>query len=212
MSNNNTKLIEYCFGVVDRYARNEVQQELDSSAHARDEMAAIEQVLDQLVEVHVPLRPSAELRQRLLASLDPGTPFEGFVERLSALFDLEEERIRELLDTIRNVPQKPWVRSGIPGTSMLHFEGGSRLKGADCGLVHVAPGQVFPAHRHLGEEWALVLQGHSEFDNGRLVAPGDLVYSPPDSEHTFRILDKHPCIFAVVLHGGIEIVHRSTHG
>jgi anti-sigma factor ChrR (cupin superfamily) len=70
----------------------------------------------------------------------------------------------------------------------------------------MAPGLVFPRHRHLGDEWAWVLQGRAQDDSGQMTKPGDIVYKPKGSTHSFCVLDGAPFVFMIVLYGGLEIV------
>jgi quercetin dioxygenase-like cupin family protein len=153
-----------------------------------------------------PVAPSAELRRRVLAAADPATRFEGFVPRMALLFDLPEPRIREILREAEAVAGAAWVGTPIPGVRLCHFGGGPRVTGADCGLVHLAAGAVFPAHRHRGVEWSFALAGTGMEDGGEMWLPGDLVIREPGSVHGYRAAGDEPYLFAVVLHGGIDLV------
>ena len=150
--------------------------------------------------------PSAELRAAVLASASRGTPLAGFGPRLAGFLDLGRERAAELLHAVARAGQAPWVDEGPPGVQLLHFEGGPRHAGADCGLVRLAPGVRFPRHRHGGEEAAFVLAGEAEEeDTGVVWRPGDVVLRAAQTVHAFRALGDVPFVFAVVLHGGFEI-------
>lgn len=151
--------------------------------------------------------PSPGLRERVLASLVPGTRFAGFEERLAQLFDLPLARVRELGSAIERVADAPWDDDVVPGVRLLHFAGGERCARAHCGIVHVAPGAVYPRHRHARSEWSFVLSGCAEdLDTGRRLAPGDLAEQPAGSAHAFRALGDEPYVFAVLLWGPIEFV------
>lgn len=154
----------------------------------------------------LPVPPSAALRRRVLSAVDPSTRFEGFVERLALLFDLPEPRIREILREADAGAGAAWVDAPIPGVRLCHFQGGGRVTGADCGLVHLAAGTVFPPHRHRGVEWTFVLAGSAMEDGGEVWLPGDLVIREEDSVHGFRAVGDEPYLFAVVLHGGIDVI------
>lgn len=170
------------------------------------ELGAAEAVLSGLAETLEPLPPRQELRGQLLASLDPETRFEGFVERLSVLFDLAAPRVRELLGARRDPYAEEWASGLVPGNRLLHFDGGPRVAAADCGLVYLEPGLEFPNHRHLGTEWALSLEGRAQESGGSIWEPGDLVQRPAGSAHSFRAMGDGPYLFAVVLFGGIDLV------
>jgi len=153
-----------------------------------------------------PLEPSETLRERVLASIDPATRLEGFLARFAALFDLEEPRARDVL-AAADAPATPgWETTPLPGLRLFHFKGGPRVATADCGLVQLAPGTLFPRHRHLGLEWNLILSGSAEESDGSLWQPGDLVIRETDSVHGFRALEGEPLLFAVVLEAGLEIL------
>jgi quercetin dioxygenase-like cupin family protein len=153
-----------------------------------------------------PATPSEALRRRVLASIDPATRYEGFVERLALLFDLPEPRMREILREADSVAGAAWVAAPIPGVHLCHFRGGERVTGADCGLVHLAAGTEFPRHRHRGVEWTFVLSGSALEDGGDVWLPGDLVVRDEENVHGYRAIGDEPYLFAVVLHGGIEVV------
>jgi quercetin dioxygenase-like cupin family protein len=153
------------------------------------------------------LEPSPELRARLLASVAPETRFAGYEARLSQLFDLPVERVRELTAAIARVAGAPWDDDVVPGVRLLHFTGGERCAAAHCGIVHLAPGVRYPRHRHEQREWTFVLSGIAEEEGtGRRLLPGDLDEQPPGSDHAFRAVGSEPFVFAVVLFGGIAFV------
>ena len=152
-----------------------------------------------------PVEPSAALRRRVLASVAETTRFDGFAERLARLFDLSDARLRPVLDAARAVEGDLWVDAPIPGVRLHHFRGGERVASADCGLVHLAPATQFPVHRHRGVEWTFVLAGSAREDGGEIWLPGDVVVRAAESVHGFCALGDEPYLFAVVLHGGIEL-------
>lgn len=153
-----------------------------------------------------PIEPSAALRKRVLASVDPSTRFEGFVPRFGRLFALEEDGARRILGAANAVEAEGWVPSDVDGVRFYHFEGGPAVATAHCGLLHLAPGTVFPRHRHEGDEWNFTLSGSAEEDNGELWLPGDLVIREAGSVHGFRALGSDPFLFAVILNGGIDLI------
>jgi quercetin dioxygenase-like cupin family protein len=153
-----------------------------------------------------PLQPSPALRRRVLAAARAATRFEGFVERFARLFDLHERRAREILASAGDVHGQGWVDAPLAGVRLYHFPGGERVSTADCGLVHLAPGTAFPAHRHRGSEWVFVLAGSAQEEGGGLWLPGDLVIRDAGSVHAYRAVGDDPFLFAVVLRDGIEIV------
>jgi putative transcriptional regulator len=152
-----------------------------------------------------PAAPSAGLRGRVLGTLAAATRLSGFTERLAALFDLGRERSGELIREAAG-SAAGWQAIPIPGVRLLHFAGGPRVAAADCGLVRLEPGARFPAHRHGGDEWSLVLAGEAEEEGtGNRWQPGDLVHRTAGSVHAYRAVGQEPLVFAVVLEGGIEL-------
>ena len=163
--------------------------------------------LDELGELALaaaPVRPSASLRERLLEATRTETAFAGYVDRLCELLDLGVDRVREILGEVDRVDTDAWEDSRTPGMRLLHFDGGPRVAEADCGLVHFVPGEEFPHHRHVGDEWSLILQGAVQEHDGRVSLPGDVLHRPAGSVHSFRAVGDEPLVFAVVVFEGIE--------
>jgi quercetin dioxygenase-like cupin family protein len=169
-----------------------------------EDVTGVESLLAELALTEEPLRPSEELRARILDSLDPRTRLEGFAVRVAAFLDLGLERTREILALAADVTAAPWEDDRVAGVRLLHFAGGPRVATADCGLVHVAPGVVYPRHLHRGDEWAFVLSGRGEEDTGRVWEPGDVIRNPAGSSHSFRAISEEPFLFVVVVHEGIR--------
>jgi len=157
-----------------------------------------------LLEV-LTIEPSADLRARLLASVDPASLLAGFAPRIAAFFDLPDARAGEILREAGDVEGSAWVGTPLPGVRLQHFEGGPRFAGKDCGLVYLAPGTAFPAHAHRGDEWNLMLSGSIEEDSGERWEAGDLVIRTDGSRHAFRAVGSVPALFAVILHGRIDL-------
>ena len=206
MPGDDTRLIEYLLGTLDPDACAELERELQRSADLRAELAEIADTLSLVAETAPPIQPSAELRERLLESLDHPGQFSGFTQRLCQFFDLGTTRIGEILAHVNAVPGKPWRANTFPGTHLLHFDGGERVATADCGLIYMEPGQAFPAHRHLGDEWVIILQGRIQELGGRRYETGEIVYSKAGSEHAFRAIGDRPLVLAVVLYKGLEFI------
>jgi len=153
------------------------------------------------------VEPRAELRAAVLGSISGESRLAGFLDRLATFFDLGHERSAALLrEAAGPAEDVAWEGIAVPGVRLFHLSGGPRVASADCGFVHIEPGARFPAHRHLGDEWSLVLSGEAEEEaTGARWSPGDLVHRPEGSAHAFRVVSREPFVFAVVLHGGIEL-------
>jgi quercetin dioxygenase-like cupin family protein len=157
-----------------------------------------------LLEV-LTIAPSGDLRARVLASVDPASLLAGFAPRVATFFDLPQGRAGEILREAADVSGPAWVGTPLPGVRLRHFEGGPRFAGKDCGLVHLAPGTAFPAHGHDGDEWNLMLSGTIEEDSGERWEAGDVVIRTDGSRHSFRAVGPGPALFAVILHGRIDL-------
>ncbi len=205
MSVDRISLIEYMLGVLDKAAREKLEREHLNSPEGQRELTELEGLLSNLALTVEPIHPTEQLRQKVLASLEPETRFESYVDRLAQFFDMGIDRVRDLLTTIDKVCDPPWEESGIPGTRFLHFNGGQRVASAHCGLVHIEPGDGNPKHQHFGDEWAFILQGRLQEDSGQVWTSGDIVYKTPGSSHTVHAIGDEPCIYAAVLYGKFEL-------
>ena len=204
MSENDSRLIEFALGQLEAPACQALERELAASSELRRQLDQVQEALAQVALAAEPQRPSQRIRELVLASLDPRARFEGFVERVAALFDLSVQRAREILAALDDVAGEAWEAGSVPGSRLFHLDGGPGVAAADCGLVHIEAELSFPPHRHKGDEWSLVLAGRAQEDSGRFWEPGDILYKPPGSVHGFCALGDEPFVFAVVLHEGIE--------
>ena len=148
------------------------------------------------------LPPPGDARERLLAAARTGR-FADFIPQVARLFDVAQERAAELLDWIdepgRWEPLVDWFH-------VIHLDGGPAVAGADAGFARLRAGSDFPRHRHLGEEQILLLQGSLRLDGGQLLQRGDMLTSAPGTTHDLHVGEEVDCIYAIVLHRGIEIV------
>ncbi len=199
MAADDTQLIEWALGVLEADAREALERQLKATPDARQDSLALQRALDTLALAEKPVYSSQDLKNRVLGAIEPVTRFGGLVTRCAAMFDLSAERISALLEKIDRIEQDDWQATPIPGVRILRFSGGPRVAAASCGLVQVQAGRLFPAHRHRGHEWVLVLQGHAQDDSGRRYSPGDLAYWGVGTRHSLRVLDDDALVFAVVL-------------
>jgi quercetin dioxygenase-like cupin family protein len=169
---------------------------------ALDEEQVSPEVLEALHALPALLRelPSPLGRERLLrATAEPVRRYAPFFDRLSELWDLPESELERLFE--RAAQRSAWRKPGLPGVSLIDVSGGPRRRGADLRLARFAPGMRFPAHRHLGLEMVLVLEGSFRDGSGNVVRAGDLQTMAPGSEHSFRADSREPCIAASVQFG-----------
>lgn len=78
----------------------------------------------------------------------------------------------------------PWTET-VPRLRMKMLYKDDRAKEAMM-LVEAEPGAVIPEHVHGGVEWALVLEGSMEDEEG-VVSAGNFVYRPAGSRHSVRM-------------------------
>jgi quercetin dioxygenase-like cupin family protein len=169
----------------------------------REPEADLLDVLDTSDETGAEPRPA--LRSAVLGSAAPGTRLVGFTDRLAALFDVPGTRAAELIREAGGLAAG-WEAFPVAGVHLFHLTGGTRVAGADCGLVRLEPGVRFPSHRHAGDEWSLILAGEAEEEGtGARWLPGDLLHRAPGTVHAYRVVGRAPLVFAVVLHGGIQL-------
>jgi putative transcriptional regulator len=145
--------------------------------------------------------PPPSLRARILDEVKPPR-LAAMIDKLASLFDITRQKARALLDTIDD--PAAWMDGPVPSSWVMPIEGGGpKVGGAFIGFVKMGPSVQWPAHRHLGRELMLVLEGGFKQHDGFEVHPGDLHVMDEGSAHGFVIFDDETCISAVVVFGGI---------
>lgn len=189
----------YALGVLDRDEAAIVERAVAADPALAAELASYEDSASLLV---TEVAPSPETRARLLASAGGGR-FEAHAGRMASLFDVSVDRARELLGLIERPAS--WSVE-MPGIALVHFDGGPAYAAADCGFIRLAPGAVFPPHRHLGEEVSVVLEGTMrDAATGRVLGPGDELVQAEGSDHHLVCEGAAACIFAARALHGIEV-------
>jgi len=147
------------------------------------------------------LPPSEAARARLLAGLDDAGRFERFVPAVAAMADVPEATARAWLDDVWGA--RPRWEMAAPSARAWWVEGGPRTRGALRGFVHVAAGEPFPHHKHLGREHVLVLQGGATVSTGERLRAGDRLTSEAGVEHDFLATARGPdlLVFTVIYQG-----------
>jgi putative transcriptional regulator len=153
--------------------------------------------------------PPPSLRERLLAEARPPR-LAAMLDKLAACFDITKAKARALLDRLDD--PAAWNPGPVPSSwVMLSDERGPKLAGAALvGFVKMGPGVRWPAHKHLGLEHMLVLEGGFRQDDGVEVHPGQLHVMVAGSEHGFTIFDDETCISAAIVWGGVEFEDDSV--
>jgi len=149
--------------------------------------------------------PPAALKARLLASATTGpTRFAPFFDDLAHLFELGIDSVVRLLE--RAGLESEWEAGPHPSIRIFHLEPGPSLATADAGLVRMPAGFEWPGHRHSAPEKVLILEGGYSDSSGRVYRAGDVHEEDPGTEHSFTVLPDSPLLFALVLHGPIEML------
>jgi len=193
-------LLHYALGILDKAQTKKVQRKIATSPALQSELASIQNALESVSLAEKPVQPSPHLRALILNATLDKTRFDGFIERFTALFDLDEETSHNLLKQIDNAAHANWQSTPFPGVKILKFPGGQQVSTATCGLVQVQPGKIFPAHQHQAKESNLILQGEARDDQRKAYKPGDIFDFTAGSRHSFRCISDDPFIFAVVLY------------
>lgn len=195
-------LPEYATGTLTEEAARDVETHLGRCNMCARELHIIDDAYAALPLALPVATPPAELRARVLDEVARSSRFETLCGRVGGMLDLAREKARELLDWIDDAGR--WIAGPTPSV-IIHLPGGPRVAHANCGFVKLAAGATFPLHRHLGNEWVLVLQGGFEDSDGTTLHRGDEAFKPAGSEHTFTALPGVDLVYLVVLETGIEV-------
>jgi len=106
--------------------------------------------------------PRPEVKRRLLAALDPPPAPSGF--------------------SFRYERETDWLPHPVPGIRMKVLAL-SRERGYATLLLDVAPGTIFPPHRHAGGDEECYVVSRSLITCGRRLAAGDFVHADAETEH-----------------------------
>ena len=149
----------------------------------------------------VPIAPPADLEKRLMASVGGGR-FERFAARLGELFDVSLDRARELLGLAER--EASWAEEA-PRVFLIHFAGGPAHATADCGIIRIAPGGVFPPHMHRGEEHSIIIAGTLRDHDGKLYRAGEELVYAANTSHLLTVDGDEDVIFIARALDGIEL-------
>ncbi len=175
-------------------------EDIDSSLDANSQDDLVSTVTKQIQ----PLSPSPGLRDKLMNTVTSETSAPGFADRLSRFFKLDLRVVHQHLADLANITAPNWEATRLEGIWLKHFDGGPGLQQADCGFVYMEPGTSAPMHRHIGNEWMMVLQGEALIGDGQSMLAGDVLLSPAESCHEFSAVGKQALVFAVIVFEGID--------
>jgi hypothetical protein len=192
----------YALGVLDDGERAAVERAAATDPAIAAELASYADAASSLVGEPNPVEPDEDIRIQLIASSGGGR-FASYAPRMGQIFDVAVDRAHELLGLVER--KRSWELP-MPGIGLVHFDGGPTAARADCGFVRLAPGCVFPQHRHRGEELSIILQGSvRDQATGKLIGVGDELIKVQDSEHQLVCEGSVEAIFASRAFDGIEI-------
>ena len=152
--------------------------------------------------------PPPSLRARILDDVKPPR-LAAMLDKLAALFDISRQKARALLDAVDDPAS--WMDGPVPDSWVMMADGcGPKVAGAFCGFVKMGPSVKWPAHRHLGREFMLVLDGGFKQHDGVEVHAGTLHTMEEGTSHAFTIFDDEACISAAVVVGGVTFEDPSV--
>lgn len=192
----------YALGILEPDEAAFVERAVATDTGLAAELAEYQHTTGALGAALQPVAPSPDVRTRLFASIGGGR-FEAFSARMAQLFDVTLDRARELLGLIERPAS--WVAQ-IPGIALVHFEGGPKAAGADCGFIRLSPGAIFPPHGHLGEESVTILTGRvHDVTNNVMYGPGDDCVQAEGTQHYLVCVGDEDCIYASRAMEGITV-------
>jgi anti-sigma factor ChrR (cupin superfamily) len=88
----------------------------------------------------------------------------------------------------------------------IHFLRRDEQTGDATVLIRMRPGRGYPAHRHVGVEEVLVLQGGYRDQKGEHRAGAYIVNEAGSAHHPVALDGTEDCVMFAVAHGGIELI------
>ncbi len=121
----------------------------------------------------------------------------------------------ELRYVVAEALEREGWQSKVPGQRALPLQAPSSTiekRGGSILLFEATAGTRMRGHKHLGEEYLLVLKGAiSEGDEAPMPA-GSLIFKEPGSSHAPRMALDSDCAVLVILTGGFEFLPAGCHG
>lgn len=167
----------------------------------RDEVARMEDLGGVLLQEIEPAAMSEAALQRTLAELsgpEPETP------RAAAMPDDETAALippplrRYLGGSLADLRWR-WKGRGMRETPLA-----LSLRGYRASLFRLRPGGMPPSHRHLGNEYTLVLDG-SFSEDGEVYVPGDFAHADSSCTHVQRADPERGCLCLAVLDAPVRL-------
>lgn len=159
--------------------------------HCQAELRSYSDVLGQLALALPSLEPPSEARDRLLSRIRQTVGDQGEPPAEPAACSLEP------FNSIR-ANEGVWIEWS-PGIHIkpLYI---STERNYSTTLVRLAPGAVYPGHRHLGTEELFIVEGECDID-GRHFKAGDYHRAEQGSLHRVTRTDRG-CVLLIIANGG----------
>ena len=206
------QLFDLALGNLGRTEQARAEAHVAACPACATELAALRATFAFLPLADHAVAPPADSRARLLAAVDnlERTSIDRFTRRVAELLDIGRGSARSLLARVERAiaagPDDPaWSPAFTPDIRLLHVSGGPRVAGCATGFVRLAAGATFPHHKHLGEEWNLVVHGAIVEDSGRRCETGGEINMAGDTAHSFVASSDGECVLLAVLREGLEI-------
>jgi len=174
----------YAAGALDPAAAAGFEAHLRSGCAAcAAELRAVEETVADLAFALPPHQPRAGLRTRLMDRIAPPP--------------------QNSLSVLVRANQVEWRSAGVPGVMMktLFVD---KVTGSVTSLLKVAPGAVYPAHRHAGLEHTYVIDGDVVFNDHELDT-GDYEVAMATTAHS-SVTTKEGCLILLINNQRDEII------
>lgn len=199
-------LAELALGLLDEHQRRDTAAHVAACGACHRELTALRQ---RAASIALGVRPArgatvGALRERILVASRTGRPLPSFARAVARLFATDVARAATWLRQLAGSTE--WRPGPAPGIRVWPVTPGPVLRGAVAVFVRGEAGARFPAHRHLGVEHAMVLEGgYRDSATGREVWAGDHATGPAESVHHLEMIGPG-CTCAVLVAKGIELV------
>lgn len=198
------ELAELALDLLPPHDRQRVVLHLDACDRCRRELALLHESVTGVASLASPVRPSDELRRRLLVTVSGRARYAPFVDRVARFFGIDAHEAIAALEAI--TANDAWSAGPMPGMSSAKLPRAPKVEGRTAVFLRSEAGARCPNHRHLGEERLFILEGGIVESDGSAFHAGDLVVKSAGSSHAFHVPGDGPCIAAYLLESGLELL------
>jgi hypothetical protein len=194
------RVFDYVTGGLPEEERAMFESEMDRSPVLAAMCREAEELMALVAEGMPGAEPSAELRGRVLADVEP-RGWLGLIDTVARVWDLGVDQVRAVFQ--RAMDAGEWEDALVDGVQAFHLDGGPSTVGADVGIIRFEPGMHFPEHSHGELEYYVVLAGELHDADGTVETAGYVATRHAGSHHHYTVGDKEPAYIALVLRGGL---------